>query len=329
MLIKKLFLLVFLSINIVPRTATTLKNRFANIKITSFRETMKVHTLRYTFVSSVKCSVDLKAIVINSQEIATTIGSTTTTISDNYTGTFTLRSSAINNGDTLLLSAQSDTYYCVREFKIYLATNTYQTITKSTTYTRDDAVQICDANGYQQRYKESIKVSFGSKLFRRLPYITVTSLKIDYQCNYSVKHELEGKEAFLIINDVDNNFPLLQDNNKIVKISYLLKEISTDTYQMRLNEKLYYNPTTLFLSRVAKDGFIPTNTIYIPKNSKTKQLITIYQLTNLGYQTINLNIKSINTFGEFVGSCSTSKYCVRIYNSDNYMDDNEMEIELR
>ena len=98
---------------------------------------------------------------------------------------------------------------------------------------------------------------------------------------------------------------------------------------MRLNEKLYYNPTTLFLSRVAKDGFIPTNTIYIPKNSKTKQLITIYQLTNLGYQAINLNIKSINTFGEFVGSCSTSKYCVRIYNSDNYMDDNEMEIELR
>lgn len=329
MFIKKLVAIILFSINMIPRTETTLKNRFANIRITSFSETMRIHTVRYTFVSSVKCSVELKVLIIKSDGKTTTLSTTVKTIEGSYAGSFRLRSSAIENNDTLLLTAQSDTYYCVREFVIYVASSAYKTVNTSTTYTRNDAVQVCQSDGYQKRYKESIKVSLDNQLIRQLPYITTTNLKINYQCDYSVKSELEGKEIFLIIDDKDNNFPLLQDSNKMVKISYNLTETSIDNYQMQLNEKLYYNPTTLILSRVPKDGFIPTKTIYVPKNCKTEELTTIYQIKSLGYQSLNLNIESTNTFKKFVGSCSSSKYCVRVNESNNYLDNNEIEVKLK
>ena len=53
MLIKKLFAIVLFSINIIPKAETTLKNRFANIRITAFNEALRIHTIRYTFISSV------------------------------------------------------------------------------------------------------------------------------------------------------------------------------------------------------------------------------------------------------------------------------------
>lgn len=329
MLIKKLFAIILFSINIIPKAETTLKNRFANIRITAFNEALRIHTIRYTFISSVKCNVEFKAIVTKTNGIAKTINTKVVKVDGSYIGRFALSSGYIEDEAYLTITAQSDTFYCVREFVLYIARNSYQTITTSKTYQRDSALQICQADGYEKRYSEFIRFSFDNRLIRSFPYINVNNLRITYKTSYTKENVIDGKEVWLIIDDVDDNFPLLQDENKVVKISYILKETDTNIYQMELNEKLYYNVQTLLLSRIPKDGFIPTTTIFVPKNSKTSYLKTIYQFKSLGYQALNINVESTNILNKYIGSCSTSKYCVKIDESDNYRNDNEIEVKLK
>ena len=328
MSIKKLLAIFLFSINIIPKTETTLKNRFANIRITSFNKKLRAHVIRYTFISSVKCSVILEASVIKSDGSTSIINSKTVTIDGKHIDRVLLSSSYVKDGATLLLSAKSDTYRCLREFLLF-ATIDSQTITSSTSYVRNNALQICDADGYVKRYNESIKFSINNNLIRSFPYISVNNLKLIYQSTYAAENIINDKEVLLIIDDADDNFPLLQDENKNVEISYILKETNTNTYQLELNEKLYYNSATLLLSRVPKDGFIPTTNIFIPKNSKTTILKTIYKFNALGYQGINANVETTNILKKYVGSCSSSKYCVKIDESNNYQNDNEIEVKLK
>ena len=329
MSIKKLLAIFLFSINIIPKTETTLKNRFANIRITSFNKKSRAHVIRYTFISSVKCSVELETSVIKNDGSTSIISSKTVTIDGKHLDKVLLSSSYVEDGATLLFTAKSDTYRCLREFLLFVAPSTYQTITTSTSYVRNNALQICNADGYIKRYNESIKFSIDNNLIRSFPYISVNNLKLIYQSTYDAENLVNGKEVLLIINDEDDNFPLLQNENKSVELSYILKETSTNTYQLELNEKLYYNSATLLLSRVPKDGFLPTSNIFIPKNSKTTILKTIYKFKSLGYQAVNINVETTNILKKYVGSCSSSKYCVKINESNNYQNDNEIEVKLK
>ena len=89
--------------------------------------------------------------------------------------------------------------------------------------------------------------------------------------------------------------------------------LTNNVYRFSYASKLYVDPDTMLMSLSSRDGFVPTNTFFFPKQyySQQKEIAMSIMITECGINanTIIYDFTHIATL-RFVGDCRDSKYCI-------------------
>lgn len=105
-----------------------------------------------------------------------------------------------------------------------------------------------------------------------------------------------------------------------------------DYYHFDYGTNLYVDPDTLLMSLSSRDGFIPTNTFFFPKQqySRQKEIDMSIMITECGINsnTIIYDFSHIANL-RFIGDCRNSKYCIVTQShTDNDVFEDWQTIEL-
>lgn len=96
--------------------------------------------------------------------------------------------------------------------------------------------------------------------------------------------------------------------------------IDRDNYEIRLAAELFVNPDTLMMSPISKEGFIPTDTFYFPKEHfSTERDVRLKMLiNNCGYNEVDI-VYNFTYYShlQFMGDCRSSQYCIGVSTPEN------------
>ena len=116
----------------------------------------------------------------------------------------------------------------------------------------------------------------------------------------------------LIITNVNGIF---NDIATTSTVEFPLKLVSTSTgYSFELKDTLYVHKESLMLSLIAKEGYVPTKHIFLPRNDMQNQdkYKAIFSLQDFGvdkcYVRHNFELKALKNI---IGDCRNSEYCIQ------------------
>ena len=135
--------------------------------------------------------------------------------------------------------------------------------------------------------------------------------------DFNIKFDTYYREFFstnvsLIIQNVDGVFDDISKTNE-VEFPLSIKDTANGC-SFNLKDILYVNKETLMLSKTAKDGYVSTKHIYLPRNEMRNQdKYTAYLVfTKFGLDKSLLRYSfSLHALKNIVGDCRNSEYCIQ------------------
>ena len=116
----------------------------------------------------------------------------------------------------------------------------------------------------------------------------------------------------LIISNVNGVF---NDIATTSTVEFPLELVTTNTgFTFRLKDTIYVHKETLMLSKIAKEGYVPTRHIFLPRNDMQNQdkYKAIFSLRNFGvdkgFVRHNFELRAIKNI---IGDCQNSEYCIQ------------------
>lgn len=317
-----LFLLVMQSAPVIKKTTNCFKNIFLHPLFEN-----EDFLLSYTF------EVDKPQFVTFVFSFEYADGSKVVFDSDGHhilnTTTYTTNAKAelIKDNSLLKITASSANFYKTVEFAISTISRTPKKIAAlNNVFYKENAIQYLDDTGHVHANDEKITIKHRGIYSSSYPFLDLSSISFVYETYYPYAN-FEGSKVQIKILDPLNIFPLLSVNGEFL-LTFELTKSSNDTYKMNLYDKLYLDPVTYLTSPNPKEGFIKTNRLYLPKNSDNLKLDFYLLISDLGLQRLYATRKIVCNFSDYVGSCSSSKYCVELNESDMHSSENEVKIEL-
>ena len=137
--------------------------------------------------------------------------------------------------------------------------------------------------------------------------LDLSSISFFYDCY----KKFEADSISLSFIDIDNLFPYIEEINGIKSVPLYIKEDNKEISFVFKN--LYVIKNTLEMSVINRDGFIPTNYFYLPKNkiNKLQGFKFIINMVNGGVSNISFDYEvEIGISHLLLGPCSDSMYCV-------------------
>ena len=116
----------------------------------------------------------------------------------------------------------------------------------------------------------------------------------------------------LVITNVDG---FLNDVSSKNSVEFPLKAVTTTTgFTFELQDILYVHKETLMLSKIAKDGYVPTKHIYLPRNQMQNQAKykAYFAFQNFGIDNdlVRHNFE-MHALKNIIGDCQNSEYCIQ------------------
>lgn len=309
----KLYLILPLLVtSVVPTTVSRLKPRepstpFSSFSITPLRkktdtyieiETNATRTTPVTYTVSIENDVGTNVIVSGVK-------------ADKSKAIYTYKNDYTRSENTIILTYKvGKTTKTVSHEALYI-TSKRETLNDDSVLNSDSSI-LC-YNEIKGWFTKSEKLTF--KGFNEF-YIPNYYHKLDIS-DFSIKTDstllspfkLEGT---LIINNLHGVFNDLNSNEQYASLK-LTKVLINGSYALKFADSLYVNKETLLMSSTPKEGYVPTEHLYFPRNEM--QLQDEYDCTiaftelGIDYDKLNFTFKLkalINT----VGDCHNSEYCI-------------------
>lgn len=248
-------------------------------------------------------------------------------ISNTITQTLYAKANLIKDNSTLIMSASGTSFFKNVNFTISVISKTPKKIgTTSNKFYMENAVQYLDDTGHVHSNSEQITIKHRGVYAIPKPFLDLSAIKFVYNTYYPYEN-FEGSKVIIKVSDPLNLFPLLSENG-LFALHYELIKNPDSTYSLSLYEKLYLDPVTYLTSRWPKEGFSQVDKLYFPKNKNNFKLSTQLVINDLGQQRLYATRKIVFNFGDYIGACSSAKYCVQIKESDVHSNENEVKIKL-
>lgn len=316
----KRFMLIFLALSyVLPNNKS---NRFKDIYITPINNDTVIN---FSYVVGITSDVSFTIYIEYPDKTLNYLYKNRVSIVFNYSDSFPLYKKHLKEGSSLVFNANSANGNSFLRFDLKCQSESFDLLKQQHFYL-EDAVQYLNDNEIINYANETIEFNeLSHNLDLVLPYLFYNHIWFS-QDSYFFQEDLQFDEITMEIEDKNNIFPLLTHKEDKVIINFEL-ENKNGMYYLSLLDKLYVYNGTLILSNSPKEGFVRTNYLYIPKNcSKDEFDITIY-FKNLGLQKVNCYYNYVlRRKNKFIGTCSTSLYCVHIDESNDYYDTNMMEV---
>ena len=210
----------------------------------------------------------------------------------------------INDGDSLtfdrklihLYPTENKTIYSFQYVNNpYVASNRFFKIGKDRVY-QSETIQFLDTIDYLTNDKYNA--------------IDISEIKFTYDKDIPLINANKNKN--LTVYDYQNVYTNIIKNNYAFNIPVECVKNGNEI-SLRFLNTFYYNPITLDMSFIARDGYLPTDKFYIPKYGlkSLENDAFILNLQNFGYSKTNIVIPlSFIKDKNFSGMCGDSNYCV-------------------
>ena len=134
----------------------------------------------------------------------------------------------------------------------------------------------------------------------------------DIEIAYVGLNEIQYKEANMIISGYQHLFPNLVYQDNKTKIPLKITKKGSDLL-LSFKNTLFVHPKLLLTSLEPLEGYVATNSLYLPVNmfSKADGLRIGFEVKELGIDKISFSWSmGTDLISEWIGECSDSQYCI-------------------
>jgi len=317
-----LFLLVMQSAPVITKTTNCFKDIFLNPLIEN-----EDLLLNYSFEVEKPQFVNFSFTFTYEDGSNVTFDTKRFYIVNTITQAIYAKANLIKDNSILKMTASGTSFFKSIEFTITVVSKKPKNISISNnTFHKENAIQYLDDTGHVHANDETIIIKHRSIYTSSIPFLDLSPISVIYKTYYPYEN-FEGSKVTIKILDPLNIFPLLSENG-IFALNYELIKTSNDTYKLSLYDKLYLDHATGLTSRTSKEGFSQVDKLYFPKNKDNFKLSFYLVINNLGLQRLYASRRIVFNFQDYIGACSSAKYCVQIKESSIHSDENEVKIKL-